>query len=131
MYEFIYPGPRTFPFGVGAFTLLACVWSMVQDTKAPTTHDKPGSYTCPVYNTDTRKRFSWEEPCNHSWVSECSNSQIPGSVVQCFATRSSPLTFYRRHHAAGFGLGDAADRKWRGVPPGRQLPAESHLAHLY
>ena len=26
---------------------------LVQDTEAPTTHDKPGSFTCPVFSTDT------------------------------------------------------------------------------
>jgi len=30
----------------------------VQDTGAPTPHDKPGSLTCPTQSTDTRMQFA-------------------------------------------------------------------------
>jgi len=34
----------------------------VQDTGAPTTHDKTGSLTCPVNRSDALEHFSWVEP---------------------------------------------------------------------
>jgi len=47
-------------------------------------HGKPGSLTCPVQITNTRKHFSWEEPVhisffsNFSWSEGESNSQSVG-----------------------------------------------------
>ena len=37
----------------------------MQDTGAPTTHDKPGSSMYPVYSTDTGKHFSLEETVHY------------------------------------------------------------------
>ena len=42
--------------------------SIVQDTRASTTQDKPGSSTCPVYSNDTQEHFSWEEPVHISFL---------------------------------------------------------------
>jgi len=43
-------------------------WPIVQNTGAPTTHDKPGSLTCPVYSTDTWEHFSRKEPVHISFL---------------------------------------------------------------
>jgi len=56
----------------GIQTVSSYSWSIVQDTGAPTTHDKTGSLTCPVLGTDTQEQFAWEEPvhisfCKFSW----------------------------------------------------------------
>ena len=48
------------------FSFAHSEWPIVQDTEAPTTHDKPGSLTCPVSSTDKREHFSWEEPVHIS-----------------------------------------------------------------
>ena len=61
-------------------------WPIVHDTGAPTTHDKPGSLTCPMYSTDTQEHFSWEEQdlvhisflVIFSWCEGGSNSQSLG-----------------------------------------------------
>lgn len=34
----------------------------MRNTGVPNTYDKPESLLCPVYSTDTRDHFSWEEP---------------------------------------------------------------------
>jgi len=82
----------------------------VQDTGAPTTHDKPGSLTCPVYSIDTREHFScsgknlYISPCfsNFSWSEVGSNSQslarqlsvLPLGQIPWLATYFLPLNVY-------------------------------------
>ena len=39
-----------------------CLWPILQDTGAPTTHNKPGFLMCRVCSTDKRDHCSWEEP---------------------------------------------------------------------
>jgi len=70
----------------------------VQDTGAPTTHDKPGSLTCPVLSIDTQEHFSWEEPVynflSSYLVRRGIKLAIPGSAVECFTTEPNPLAVF-------------------------------------
>ena len=72
----------------------------MQDSGAPSTHDKPGSLTCPVYSTDKLEHFSLGRISSYLLlvilVSVRGDLTILGLEVKCFTTEPNPLilTYY-------------------------------------
>ena len=76
------------------------LWPIVQDTAAPTTHDKPGSLTCPLCSTDTGTREHTVFPGKNQYIGFLVilvglreiELALTGSAVKCLTTEPCPLT---------------------------------------